>query len=244
MRVCKHQWGVPTRAACAQKSPKFTACLSCCCVDPCPPADPSLLPRAQVRKFAAEQYAQNGIHLHPLTTPQQLEKLPDGRLKFTAAKRTGGQVGTASLSRAVGKRRRLQLPATAGGHRQSLNHPMPGESFPSLVLALQSSDEETFVIECDHVLAATGVQRRLAATLGPCLCSAAAFPCSRRLLPAGGAGQAGAGVTTDGRGGRQGLQRRQQAGRATTTDVCWQLRCGLLRQSAPCVCSARRRTAS
>lgn len=50
-----------------------------------------------MRKFAAEQYAQNGIHLHPLTTPQQLEKLPDGRLKFTAGKRSGGQVGGASL---------------------------------------------------------------------------------------------------------------------------------------------------
>ncbi|KAL4430036.1 hypothetical protein ABPG77_004406 [Micractinium sp. CCAP 211/92] len=64
----------------------------------------------EVRKFAAEQYEQNGIHLHPLTTPQQLEKLPDGRLKFTAAKRSGSQ----------------------------------------------SSEEETFAIECDHVLAATG----------------------------------------------------------------------------------------
>ncbi|EFN56560.1 hypothetical protein CHLNCDRAFT_34977 [Chlorella variabilis] len=64
----------------------------------------------EVRTFAAEQYAQNGLHLHPLTVPQQLVKLPDGRLKFTGARRTGAQ----------------------------------------------SSDEETFELEVDHVLAATG----------------------------------------------------------------------------------------
>lgn len=57
------------------------------CRPPCP------LPlRVQVRTFAAEQYAQNGLHLHPLTVPQQLVKLPDGRLKFTGARRTGAQV--------------------------------------------------------------------------------------------------------------------------------------------------------
>lgn len=62
---------------------------------PSPPLASLPRPTTQVRKFAAEQYAQNGIHLHPLTTPQQLEKLPDGRLKFTAAKRSGSQVGRA-----------------------------------------------------------------------------------------------------------------------------------------------------
>jgi hypothetical protein len=46
----------------------------------------------QVRKFATEQYALNGLHLHPLSTPQKLEKGPDGRLKFTGAKRTGSEV--------------------------------------------------------------------------------------------------------------------------------------------------------
>lgn len=64
----------------------------------------------EVRTFATEQYAQNGVHLHPMTSPKQLEKLDDGRLKFTVAKRTGAQ----------------------------------------------ASEEETVVIECDHVLAATG----------------------------------------------------------------------------------------
>lgn len=46
----------------------------------------------QVRKFAAEQYAQNGLHLHPLTTPEQLEKLENGRLRFRGARRSGAQV--------------------------------------------------------------------------------------------------------------------------------------------------------
>ena len=32
----------------------------------------------QVRKFASEQYAQNGLHLHGLTTPEKLEKRPNG----------------------------------------------------------------------------------------------------------------------------------------------------------------------
>lgn len=64
----------------------------------------------EVRKFATEQYALNGLHLHPLSTPQKLEKGPDGRLKFTGAKRTGSE----------------------------------------------SSEEETFVLDVDHVLAATG----------------------------------------------------------------------------------------
>ncbi|KAI7845496.1 hypothetical protein COHA_001042 [Chlorella ohadii] len=64
----------------------------------------------EVRKFAAEQYAQNGLHLHGLTTPEKLEKLPNGRLRFTGARRSGAQ----------------------------------------------SADEETFEIETDVVLAATG----------------------------------------------------------------------------------------
>jgi hypothetical protein len=51
----------------------------------------ALLP-LQLRKFATEQYAQNGLHLHPVTTPQKLEKLPNGRLKFTGLERTGAQV--------------------------------------------------------------------------------------------------------------------------------------------------------
>ena len=43
----------------------------------------------QVRKFATEQYALNGLHLHPLSTPDQLTKLPDGRLLFKGARRAG-----------------------------------------------------------------------------------------------------------------------------------------------------------
>ena len=42
-----------------------------------------------MRKFATEQYALNGLHLHPLSTPDQLTKLPDGRLHFKGARRAG-----------------------------------------------------------------------------------------------------------------------------------------------------------
>jgi glutathione reductase (NADPH) len=64
----------------------------------------------EVRKFATEQYAQTGLHLHGLTTPEKLEKLPNGRLRFRGARRSGAQ----------------------------------------------SFEEETFEIETDMVLAATG----------------------------------------------------------------------------------------
>ncbi len=128
-----------------------------------PPASPPA-PTTQVRKFAAEQYEQNGIHLHPLTTPQQLEKLPDGRLKFTAAKRSGSQVGRTPAPRnARGSRTRAPpacLPVLRTTSLWKRATPTPYSTCHNLFHCLpyppQSSEEETFAIECDHVLAATG----------------------------------------------------------------------------------------
>ena len=64
---------VPVWDTClAHSAPPIYASLICTSIR-------ALLPRqCQVRKFAAEQYAQNGLHLHPLTTPERLEKLGNG----------------------------------------------------------------------------------------------------------------------------------------------------------------------
>ena len=66
------------------------ACLTDAASEPPLPAHHCPLPAClQVRKFATEQYALNGLHLHPLSTPDQLTKLPDGRLLFKGARRAG-----------------------------------------------------------------------------------------------------------------------------------------------------------
>lgn len=42
-----------------------------------------------MRKFAAEQYAQNGINLHSGHVPKRIVKNEDGTLSFTAANKAG-----------------------------------------------------------------------------------------------------------------------------------------------------------
>ncbi|KXZ48583.1 hypothetical protein GPECTOR_26g486 [Gonium pectorale] len=43
----------------------------------------------EVRKFAAEQYAAAGLHLHPGVTPQSVARQPDGKLSLTVAHADG-----------------------------------------------------------------------------------------------------------------------------------------------------------
>eukprot|EP00887_Chlorella_sp_A99_P007110 scaffold2.g7110.t1 len=46
---------------------------------------------AEVRKFAAEQYVQNGIALHAQHVPASIERAPSGRLRFAAAHTATGE---------------------------------------------------------------------------------------------------------------------------------------------------------
>ena len=40
----------------------------------------------------AEQYQQAGLHIHAQTTPQRIDKNPDGTLKITADSKSNGKV--------------------------------------------------------------------------------------------------------------------------------------------------------
>lgn len=51
----------------------------------------------EVRKFAAEQYAQNGIIMHAQHVPTKIEKLPSGRLAFTTTNTATGERTTVEV---------------------------------------------------------------------------------------------------------------------------------------------------
>lgn len=68
---------------------------------------------AQVRKFAAEQYAQNGITMHAGHVPKRIVKNADGTLTFTSADKDGSEytVQVDAVLAATGARLPFIMPA-------------------------------------------------------------------------------------------------------------------------------------